>query len=263
MRVFELAERAAWTPAIPAEFVDPYRLGEYSENRITQTMWKYLVREQNCQRAWARINHHMPETLMPGAPLDILEFSTAHGAMLEIWQHYGHRCVGTDYAWTVQGQETVKGKGVRKPWHETLIKELRGKPHGRKTHAEVPGWPYQTITESLGLDVRLFDGGLRRYPFEDDSFDLVCCFQAIEAYTGPEGWLDTIREFCRIARKTVVVGFNPLPVETAENQDMRAAAREAWLALQSFDELGFRTTFFEIGQTRRGIHPTVCKLIAT
>ncbi|MCY4336286.1 MAG: hypothetical protein OXC60_16650, partial [Litoreibacter sp.] len=98
---------------------------------------------------------------------------------------------------------------------------------------------------------------------QDGYFDLVCCFQAIEAYTGPDGWLDTVREFCRIARKTVVIGFNPLPVETAENEAELDAAREAWLTLQRFDEVGFRTIFFEIGQTRRGIHPTVCKLIAT
>ncbi|MCY4337116.1 MAG: hypothetical protein OXC60_20910 [Litoreibacter sp.] len=169
MRAYELSERAAWAPAIPAEFVDPYRLGEYPEERITQTMWKYLVREQNCRRAWARINHHMPETLMPGAPLDILEFSTAHGAMLEIWRHYGHNCVGTDYAWTAAGEQKAKNKGYRKPWHKILVDDLRSQTHGRAVADEVIGWPYQTIIESLGLDVRLFDGGLRRYPFEDKS----------------------------------------------------------------------------------------------
>jgi hypothetical protein len=262
MNPFELNARLEWTQPMPPEFAEPYKLGEYEEGRITQTMWKYLGREQNSQRAWARINHHLPETLLPGEPLDILEFSTAHGAMLEIWQSYGHRCVGTDFAWTVEGREPVKNKGVRKPWHGKLLEELRGKTHGRPVAEEIPGWPYQTIIESLGLDVRLFDGGAHPYPFEDDSFDVVCCFQAIEAYTQPDRWLDTVSEFCRIARKTVVVGFNPLPVETVDDPETLDAARAAWIEMQRWDRQGFRTSFFEIGQTRRGVHPTVLKLVA-
>ncbi len=263
MRVFEQASRASWTPEIPAEFREPYTLGKFSEDRIQDVMWKYLVREHNCERAWVRINHHLPETLIVKEPLDILEFSTAHGAMLEIWRSFGHNVVGTDYAWTAEDGASVKHKGVRKPWHRKLLDEVRDQSHTGKLGKVVPGWPYQPIIESLGLDVRLFDGGERPYPFDDDSFDVVCCFQAIEAYSDPDGWLDTIREFCRIARKTVVVGFNPLPVETADNQELLESARDAWFQLQRFDELGFRTSFFEIGQTRRGIHPTVCKLTAT
>lgn len=262
MRVFELAERAQWSPQMPEDFRAPYQLGGYSEERITNVMWKYLIREQNCERAWARINHHLPETLMADRPLDILECSTAHGAMLEIWQSYGHRCVGTDFAWTTQGREKVKGKGKKRPWHDKLLEEVKAGKSGAARKKIVPGWPYQPIIESLGLDVRLFDGGVKPYPFEDNSFDVVCCFQAIEAYTTPDGWMDTIREFCRIARQSVVVGFNPLPVETVETQPLLDAAKQAWLEIQRFNEGGFRTSFFEIGQTRRGIHPTVAKLVA-
>lgn len=262
MRVFEQAARASWTPPVPAEFFKPYQLGRYSEDRIQDVMWKYLSHEQNIERAWVRINHHMPETLDSAQPLDILEFSTAHGAMLEIWRREGHRVVGTDFAWTSEDGARVKHKGVRKPWHRQMLDDVRRTKHTGKPGKVIEGWPYQPIIESLDLDVRLFDGGVRPYPFEDDSFDVVCCFQAIEAYSEPEGWLDTIREFCRISRKSVVVGFNPLPVHNAENEGRIAAARAAWMELQRFNELGFRTTFFEIGQTRRGIHPTVCKLMA-
>ena len=262
MRVFELNNRMSWAPALPVEFFEPYKLGRYSEERIQNVMWKYLVRGQNCERAWVRINHHMPETLLGDQKLDILEFSTAHGAMLEIWRAFGHNVVGTDYAWTAEEGATPKHKGVKKPWHGELLRDVKAKTHEGTRGKIVPGWPYQPIIESLDLDVRLFDGGERPYPFEDKSFDVVCCFQAIEAYSTPDGWLDTLREFCRISRQSVVVGFNPLPVETAENADLIEASRQAWLHLQRFDECGFRTSFFEIGQTRRGIHPTVCKLTA-
>ena len=262
MKALETSERIKWAPALPEKFETDYRLGEYDDERIGQVMWKYLVRRDNAMRAWVRINHHLPETLIGDDPLDILECSTAHGAMLEIWRDYGHRVVGTDFAWTVEGRERVRGKGVKKPWHAKLLKTLRSEKHGQQMANEVPGWPYQPIIESLGLDVRLFDGAQRPYPFEDKSFDIVCCYQAIEAYTGPEQWLDTVAEFCRIARKTVVIGFNPLPVERANDPDQVEAARVAWLAMQSFNAHGFCTSFFEVGATRRGMHPTVCKLVA-
>lgn len=262
MRVFELSERSQWSPEMPAEFRTPYQLGGYSEDQITNVMWKYLVREVNCERAWARINHHFPETLMADKPMDILELSTAHGAMLEIWQSFGHRCVGTDFNWTAQGREKVKIKGKKRPWHDKLLNELTANETKALKGDVIEGWPYQPIIESLGLDVRLFDGAIKPYPFEDNSFDVVCCFQAIEAYTTPDGWMDTIREFCRISRQSVVVGFNPLPVESAEAEPLLTAAKQAWLEMQRFNECGFKTSFFEIGQTRRGIHPTVCKLVA-
>lgn len=248
---------------MPEAFCSPYKLGEYDADRIQNVMWKYLNRQYNCERAWVRINHHFPETLTAEEPLDILEFSTAHGAMLEIWRHFGHRVVGTDYAWTTSKDARVKHKGVRKPWHEKLLQDVRAEKHGHRVKRKVKGWPYQPIIESLDLDVRLFDGGERPYPFADNSFDVVCCFQAIEAYSDPEHWIDTIREFCRISRKSVVVGFNPLPVDSVENREIIMRARKAWVELQRFNENGFQTVFFEIGQTRRGIHPTVCKLVAS
>lgn len=262
MRRAELNARQTWVNPLPEEFTTSYQLGNYSEDRIQQIMWKYLVRSHNCERAWARINHHLPETLVSPKPLDILEFSTAHGAMLEIWRNHGHRCVGTDFAWTTN-DPSVKHKGVRKNWHTSLLGDLSSNLHPHACAPEVPGWPYQPIIESLDLDVRLFDGGDLPYPFEDNSFDVVCCYQAIEAYAHPSRWLDVVREFCRIARNTVVIGFNPLPVEHAEDEVYNAAAHAAWMKMQNFSEAGFKSVFFELGQTRRGLHPVTCKLVAT
>lgn len=260
MRVFELSNRKVWTQDLPEEFRSPYKLGRFPEDRVQSIMWKYLGRDRNCERAWVRINHHLPETLHTGKPLDILEFSTAHGAMLEIWRSLGHRVVGTDFPWETAGRVRAPQKGVRRPWHASILEQVRQNSHKGKIGETVPGWSYQPVIESLGLDVRLFDGGVRPYPFEDKSFDVVCCYQAIEAYSDPDGWLDTVAEFCRIARKSVVVGFNPLPVESLTNRAMLDAAKDAWLKMQSFEAAGLRTSFFEIGQSRRGIHPTVCKL---
>ncbi|WP_417260135.1 hypothetical protein [Celeribacter sp.] len=76
----------------------------------------------------------------------------------------------------------------------------------------------------------------------------------------PSKWIEIAREFCRIARKTVVIGFNPPAVSKFE-EDFDAA-RAAWLDFQRFDEMGFRVDFFEVGNTRRGVHPTACKLVA-
>ena len=261
MKLFQAEQKLEWSPALPSEFSEAYKLGGYDENRILQVMWKYLMREANAQRAWVRINHHLPETMTQADPLDILEFSTAHGAMLEIWRHFGHRVRGTDYNWATH-ESTAVHKGVRKPWHRKALEELTSQTHSHSRAVMVEGWPYQPIIESLGLDVDLFDGADRPYPYDDKSYDVVCCYQAIEAYANPEDWLDILAEFCRIARRTVVVGFNPPPVFEAENEEYLVKARAAWIAMQQYNANGFRTVFFEMGRTRRGIHPTAVKLVA-
>lgn len=260
MRPFELSQRLTWAAPLPDQFKTPYALGNYDRDRVSDIMWKYLVRQVNCQRAWVRLNHHMPEALV-GGPLDVLELSTAHGATLEILRSFGHRVVGNDYPWVVEGADR-RHKGERRSWHRTILDDVTAVTHDNPVADPVEGWPYQPIIESLGLDVRLFDGGAPPYPFDDDSVDHVVSYQAIEAYGGPDRWLDFIREMCRIARKAVVVGFNPLPIQKYDGGGTVEDARAAWLALQRFDERGFRPVHFEIGQTRRGIHPTCVKLMA-
>jgi hypothetical protein len=259
MKLTELVERSEWLSPLPEEFLTDYALGNYSDARIIQVMWKYLGRATNIRRAWARIWHHMPETMTADEPLDMLELSTAHGAMMEVWRSQGHRCVGTDFNWvgvTADGHS----RPAERPWQANLLKRLRSVSHDNPVAEEVPGWVYQPIIESLGLDVRLHDGGIMPYPFEDKSFDVVCCYQAIEAYAPPEHWHDVAHEFCRIARRSVVIGFNPEPASRLTDTDYIAACNEAWLGFQKFAHGNMRTSYFEIGTTRRRSHPTVCKI---
>ncbi len=251
----------AWVRDLDASYGAHYRLGGYTDAEIMRTMWKYLHRGQNCRRAWARINMHMPETLTTGESLDILEFSTAHGAMLEIWRNHGHKVRGTDYAWAVEGSGAMH-KGVRKTWHSDLLSQVKETAHENTRSEPVAGWPYQSIIESLDLEVDLFDGGALPYGYADKSFDVLCCYQAIEAYAHPDQWLDILAEFCRVTRKTIVLGFNPQPVQHADDESYIAEARKAWLAMQSYRSNGFACVFFEVGQTRRGVHPTAAKFQA-
>ncbi|WP_417271399.1 class I SAM-dependent methyltransferase [Celeribacter sp.] len=256
MKQFKVDELMEWTPPMPDRYREGYLLGAYPEDRLRKVMWKYLLREPNMRRAWVRINAHLPETLVNSERLSILEFSTAHGAMLEVWRDHGHHVRGTDFNWA-KGQEPLP---LDRPWKARAIEDLREITSPSPPRAEIDGWAYQPLIESQGLEVDMVDGREWPYPYEDKSFDVVCCYQAIEAYAHPSKWIEIAREFCRIARKTVVIGFNPPAVSKFE-EDFDAA-RAAWLDFQRFDEMGFRVDFFEVGNTRRGVHPTACKLVA-
>lgn len=258
MNNFHVKERLEWLPPQPFDFGKPYRLADYSDDRIQQIMFKYLQREMNLLRAWVRISHHMPETVSGGEKLSCLEFGTAHGAMLEIWRHFGHRVVGTDWPWRA-GNEVPAVPS--RPWHHAVVEGVRAVGHDHSRADPVEGWAYQPIIESLGLDVRHIDGRSWPYPFEDKSFDVVCAYQAIDAFGSPEEWSEIVAEFCRIARKIVVVGYNPLPKTEARKPERQEAAREAWLRLQNFSAHGMRTVFTEFGTTRRGLHPVAMKFI--
>lgn len=247
-----------WVLDPPLDFSTPYALGGYETDRVGQIMFKYLERDKNLARAWTRICHHFPETLDAGRSLSCLEFGAAHGAMLEIWRALGHRTVGTDWPWR-EGREAVLTPS--RPWQHQARAAVTEVSHDNPRAAPVPGWAYQPIVESLGLDVRLIDGRDWPYPFEDKSFDIVCAYQAIDAFAGPEKWTEIVAEFCRIARKAVVVGYNPLPLRHAEDPDKTAAARTAWLALSAFEAYGMRTVFTEFGTTRRGLHPVAMKFL--
>lgn len=255
MRRNEQEERQLWTPAVPDGFPLHYELGGYSERQIIRIARKYLLRNENIKRAWARIHHHFPETLTAGEPLDILEFSTAHGAMLEVWRHFGHRVRGTDFG----GWAEDYNKNAKRP---NFIGKLMAKGHGNPRAPQDLGWIYQPIIESLGLQVDLFDAGCLPYAYADKSFDVICCYQAIEAYSAPEHWVTIADEFCRIARKSIVIGFNPPGVKLRDDEAHMVIARAATDALRSYNRNGFKCVFMEFGETRAGFHPTAVKLIA-
>lgn len=243
-----------WLPEMPVEFRQSYQLANYDRPRIEAVMRKYLNRIKNNKRAWKRICFHMPETLTGNTPLDILEFSTAHGAMLDIWRHFGQRVVGTDYAGGV-------GQAGPKPDEPIWFDQVLEAAHDHPTDDVVDGWVYQPIIESLGLDVRLFDAGQTPYAFDDKSFDILCCYQALEAYAHPDDWERVLDEFCRITRKSVVIGFNPPTVKDYKDEAHRAAFAAACERLRCYDSNGFKAVYFELGQTFRGIHPMTCKLV--
>lgn len=249
----------AWYPAPPFDFEAPYALGGYEDEHVRKIMFKYLIRKRNLTRAWTRICHHLPEVMSSDTSLDCLEFGTAHGATLEIWRALGHRAVGTDWPWRAGNEVTLT---PFKPWHTTALEEVAGSTHDNPRSERIEGWAYQPIVESLGLDVRLIDGRDRPYPFADKSFDVVCAYQCIDAFAEPEEWPAVVAELCRIARQTVVVGYNPLGVEHKNDADRQAEAREAWRELQCFSAHGLSTVFTEFGQTRRGRHPVTTKLTA-
>ena len=257
MNKHQAAERQEWVLDPPLDFSVPYALGDYPDERVRQIMFKYMERRTNLSRAWTRICHHFPETI--GAPaLTCLEFGTAHGAMLELWRALGHVVVGTDFPWR-EGKEAVLTPS--RPWHRQALASCLARGHEGPLAEPVEGWAYQPIIESLGLDVRLLDGRAWPYPFEDKSFDIVCGYQAIDAFAPPEKWPEVVGEFCRIARRSVVVGYNPLPIRQADEDDRQSAAKEAWLRLQNFSAYGMRTVFTEFGTTRRGLHPVAMKFV--
>lgn len=256
MRRNEQEERQLWCPPVPKDFPEQYEFGGYSHAQVIRIARKYLLRKENIRRAWARIHHHFPETLFGEKPLDILEFSTAHGAMLEVWRHFGHRVHGTDWG----------------DWHEdynanaTMPRFLVPAFQTTHTHPRAPenlGWIYQPIIEGLGLQVDLFDAGQLPYSYADKSYDVVCCYQAIEAYSPPEGWAAIVDEFCRIARQSIVIGFNPPPRKLRTDEAHQEKVREATEALRSHNRNGFTCVFLEFGETNAGFHPTAIKLVAS
>jgi hypothetical protein len=255
MRRNEQEERQLWCPPVPAAFPAQYEFGGYPEQQVIRIARKYLLRKENIRRAWARIHHHFPETLTPGKPLDILEFSTAHGAMLEVWRHFGHHVRGTDFG----GWPDNYNKRAERPKFLTPAFEVT---HTNPRAAQNLGWIYQPIIEGLGLAVDVFDAGTLPYAYADKSFDVICCYQAIEAYATPEHWGDVVDEFCRIARQSIVIGFNPPPLKLRDDAAHMASARAATEALRSFDRHGFKCVFMEFGETNAGFHPTAVKLMA-
>lgn len=248
-------DKSAWLPAHPLADAGPYALGNYGLEAINGRIApKYLGRARNLRRAWVRICTHLPETTLPGASYDILEFSTAHGAMLELWQALGHRVRGTDF---LLPKSVQRKYGAIRPH----LMEIFDRSHPNPVAADQPGWGYQPVIESIGVEVDLFDAGQTPYAYADKSVDYICCYQAIEAYAPPDDWGRILAEFCRIARRGIVIGFNP-PGRGQETEDHWPNTRAAWEKLRTYDAHGFRNVMFEMEETGRGLHPTACKLMA-
>ncbi|MEM7472085.1 MAG: hypothetical protein AAF340_12100 [Pseudomonadota bacterium] len=255
MRNTLAAEKSGWLPPNPLKHLRHYDLGNYAPDHVSGRIApKYLGRHMNLRRAWVRICSHLPETTMPGAQYNILEFSTAHGAMLEIWEALGHRVRGTDFE---VPEAHIKTYAPMKP----RMKSAFETHHPHPIDPDRPGWAYQPVIESIGVAVDLFDAGKTPYAYPDKSFDYICCYQALEAYAEPEDWGRIVSEFCRIARRAIVIGFNP-PGRGQETDSNWTRTRASWEALRVYDQNGFRNTLFELDETGVGLHPTAVKLVA-
>ena len=180
--------------------------------------------------------------------------STAHGAKLEILRALGHRVEGTDFA--------VPEDRLRPyaPLRDTEMGNFE-KSHKEPVKDRIGGWAYQPIIESLGLTVNLFNAGETPYPYDDKSFDYILCYQALDAYGPIAEWPRIVAEMCRIARKGVVIGFNPPGKLYGKGGDWDAS-RGGWEWLRTYNENGFRNCLFEMEETMRAFHPTACKLVA-
>lgn len=255
MRKLLANQKAEWLPPMPLKAPKFYELGNYGHEAISGTIApKYLNRRANLKRAWVRVCMHLPEATIPGETFDILELSTAHGAKLEVLRALGHRVEGTDFA--------IPEDQLR-PYQKLRNTELGNldASHNNPIKDRIPGWAYQPIIESLGLEVQLFNAGETPYPYEDKSFDYILCYQALDAYGPISEWPRIIDEMCRIARKGVVIGFNPPGKRFGDGGDWNAS-RDGWEWLRTYNENGFRNCLFEMEDTRRAFHPTACKLVA-
>ncbi len=200
---------------------------------------KYAKRSRNIERCWNRVQLYMPE-LLNAAPQDILELSTAHGAMLEILRHHGHNVMGTDYANMAWSKDGSAMSQFRKLNDDSFEREVDDR--GNTIDVEKPDWPYRHVVESVDLPMTVFDAGVAPYPFADKSYDMVMSFQAIEHYCRPEDWMSLVDEFCRISRKTVFVMLNRLIPAFREKEDYKNAFNDFRHGMRSYRKNGFVCT---------------------
>lgn len=181
--------RKAWATldqkgiAIPDEFLAPYKIEKKSffpddvstgRRRLLTSMvqLKYQLRGYNMLREYSRCVEFFPEITDPDTSYDILELSSGSCASFEVAKYFGNN---------LQTTEFLGGRGS----------------------------VYEPIHKALGLDVVSFDGSQLPYSFADQSYDIVLCYQAIDAYGDIENYHDFISEMLRVARKKVVIVFNP------------------------------------------------------
>lgn len=135
-------------------------------------MLKYQLRGYNLLREYLRYIMLIPEVLEPSKRFDLLELSAGSAASEELARVFNNSYQAADYM------------------------------------AE-RGSAYRPLHEEMGIDVIDFDGAQRPYRFDSDSYDVVICFQAIDAYGPVEDYPKFVTEMARIARRRVVLIFNP------------------------------------------------------
>jgi hypothetical protein len=80
-------------------------------------------------------------------------------------------------------------------------------------------WPYKILLESQKLDFKGHDLNIIPYPFEDNSFDIVNSWGAIEFYGRPKYWKVFILEMLRISKEYVNIAFNNISPWLKDNEE--------------------------------------------
>jgi len=231
IKVFDVNDVLAAYQSYPPEFfAEAYPIADEDfDGELARVQRKYIPRFKNIRRAWARILQYLPETMVRDRKYKVLEMSTAHGASLEVLRFFGHEVVGNDYS--NAGLHLEKESTVDRCFGDDILR------HHEEKKAE---WQYRAIVESVGLDVRLFDAGLYPYPFPDDEFDVVLCFDALEHYCHPRDWMRVVDEFTRVASSTVVVEINPVRRERIDDDEYMNSVAQFFQDVLAYSKRGFR-----------------------
>jgi len=231
---------AAFDNIPPEELSAAYNLSDEDlEGRLKFVQRKYMLRFKNIRRSWAMLLQYMPELMSRGREREVLEMSTAHGATLEILRSFGHKVRGTDYPNFMSGKYGVDSRFRNLNEHDlSQFQDDHSIGSGDRDKMELD-WIYRPIIESIGVSVDLFDAGNLPYPYKDDSFDFVCCMDAIEHYCHPTDWLEVVDEFVRISRESVLIVTNPVQKFLLDDESYMQPFYKFHQDMQSYDRGGF------------------------
>ncbi len=226
----------------PRELLTDYKIAEADFDLFSRIQNKYAGRAGNIARCWNRAQLYFPELVSPDASRSsVLELSTAHGAMLEIFRHFGHEVMGTDYA-NMVSEKHPGGSAIYRRVNDAAFKRKTDDYGLNIDDDDMIDWPYRPIIDAIDLPVTLFDAGITPYPFDDKQYDYVMCFQAIEHYCHPRDWMQLVDEFCRIARKSVFIMLNPMQKKLAEDAEYSTEFNRFRLGMRNFRKNGFVCT---------------------
>jgi SAM-dependent methyltransferase len=158
---------------------------------------KFLIRDRTINSNWNRLLRYFPD-LFTDDKKSFLDLSCGNGATLEILRFLGHTGFGVDYE--------SKNHCFDKPLFNSTL-EMNNK------------WPYKILLKSQNLDFKGHDLNVLPYPFEDNSFDIVNSWGAIEFYGRPKYWKVFLLEMLRISKEYVNITFNDISPWLKDNQE--------------------------------------------
>lgn len=187
---------------------------------------KFLNHDKFIKEHWIRTHRYLAELCSHSNPKKILDMSCGSGAQMEILKYYGHDVLGCDY--------TSKIPRNREPlrYQEDLT--------------EKKSCIYEPLLKSQKLPYILHDGNQLPYPFEDNQFDVVLCWGAIQNYSHPDYWHLILEELTRIAKHTILVGFNIPISKLPEDREYVAKYKKAMENAKQVNKNGFHLLYNNI-----------------